>query len=105
MKLRHAYKVVKNTKEDVAKMLMDLSVLDWDFNGENGSEYLWDCAWEYENNAEYTLSVAEEEETPEQMIKTFIDMWMSHDAYYLDYKVGIVIQDDNLFMTLAYITD
>ena len=105
MKLKQAYKVVKNTKEDVSRLLMDLSMLDWDFNGENGSEYLWDCAWEYDSNAEYTLSVAEQEETPEEMIKTFIKIWMENDPYYHDYKIGIVIQDDNLFMTLAYITD
>lgn len=105
MELRHAYKVVKNTKEDVAKMLMDLSNLDWDFNGENGEEYLWIEAEGFDNNAEYTLSIAELEDTPSDMIRTFVEMWMSHDDYYLDYKIGIVIQDDSLFFTLAYLTD
>ena len=105
MDLRHAYKVSKNTKEAVSQMLMDLSNLDWDFNGENGEEYLWFDAEGFDSNAEYTLSVAELEDTPSDMIRTFIEMWMDADSYYLNYKIGIVIQDDSLFFALAYLTD
>lgn len=105
MELRHAYKVVKNTREEVSQMLMDLSLLDNDFNGENGEEYLWTEAEGFGSNAEYTLFIAECENTPTEMVRRFIDMWMSHDDYYLEYKIGIVIQDDNLFFTLVYITE
>lgn len=104
--LEHYHEVVPNTKEGVADCLMSLADCDCDFNGENGAEYLWEEAedWGFESNAEYCLSIAEQEPTPIAMIRKFIAMWMGRDDYYEDYNLRILVRDGNLFMSLAYIT-
>jgi hypothetical protein len=83
---------------------MDLANCDNDFNGENGDEYLWEEAEGFESNAEYCLSIAEQEPTPREMVEKFISMWMSRDYYYEDYDLGVLVRDGNLFISLAYTT-
>ena len=104
-KLEHYYEVMPNDKDEVAANLMDLANCDCDFNGENGTEYLWEDAEGFESNAEYCLSIAEKEPTPRAMIEKFISLWMGKDGYYEDYDLGILVQDDKLFMSLAYVTN
>ena len=100
--LRHQYDVVRNTKEDVIRLLMNLSDCDLDFNGENGKEYLRDEAEGFESTQAYCLSVAEQKPTPKEMIETFIEMWLGEDGYYDEYDLGIIVQDGWLFVSLAY---
>lgn len=104
-KLHHYYEVMANTKEEVAKTLMCLANNDCDFNGDNGDEYLWEEAEGLESNAEYCLSIAEKEKTPREMIEKFISLWMGRDYYYQDYDLGILVQDNKLFLSLAYMTE
>ena len=100
--LEHYYEVVPNSKLDVSTCLMHLADCDCDFNGENGSEYRWKEAEGFESNAEYCLSIAAKEPTPKAMIEKFVSMWMDKDYYYKDYNLGIIVQDDKLFMSLVY---
>lgn len=102
--LEHAYYVAPNTKADVADTLMCLAGCDCDFNGENGEDYLWEEAEGFESNAEYCLSIAEQEKTPREMIEKFVSLWMGRDQYYQDYDLGILVHGDILFMSLAYTT-
>lgn len=104
--LKHFYDVMNNTKESVGDTLMYLANEDLDFNGENGEDYLWEEAklGGFASNAEYALSIAKKEETPEKMIEKFIWLWMGRDSYYQDYDLGIIIKDDNVFISLAYTT-
>lgn len=100
--LEHYYDAVPNTKEDISTCLMNLADCDCDFNGENGLEYLWDEAEGFESNAEYCLSIAEQEPTPREMVEKFISMWMGKDSYYEEYDLGVLVRDDTLFISLAY---
>ena len=103
--LEHYYEVIPNTKEDASTCLMNMADFDCDFNGENGPEYLWEEAEGFESNAEYCLSIAEQEPTPREMVKKFIAMWMGRDYYYEDYDLRVIVRDDTLFISLAYTTN
>ena len=70
----------------------------------NFLEYLWEEAEGFESNAEYCLSVAQNEIEPREMIEKFISLWMGKDPYYYDYDLGVLVRDDKLFMSLAYAT-
>ena len=102
--LEHYYEVIPNTKEEVAKCLLNLSDCDCDFNGENGPEYLWEEAEGFESNAEYCISIAEQELTPRNMVEKFISLWIGKDRYYEEYSLGVLVRDDKLFISLAYTT-
>lgn len=106
LSMHHNYEVMANNKIDVAEYLMELAMCDNDFNGENGEEYLWEEAEGFESNAEYCLAVVTniEEITPKEMIEKFISLWMERDSYYSEYDLGIVAEDDKLFVSLAYIS-
>lgn len=103
--LEHYYDVTENTKEGALSSLMDLALCDNDFNGENGAEYLWEEAEGFESNAAYCLSIAEQEPTPRAMVEKFISLWMGRDYYYEDYDIGVLVRDDQLFISLAYTTE
>ena len=105
--LQHYYDITPNTKEGASGSLSNLILMDDDFNGNNGSEYLWEEAelGGFESNAEYCLWMAEHEETPREMIEKFISLWMGRDYYYQTYDLGILVEDDKLFLSLAYITE
>ena len=100
--LRHQYDVVLNTKDEVKKCLFNISDCDLDFNGENGSEYLWEEAEGFESNSEYCMSIAQQEPTTKDMIKKFISLWMGRDYYYEDYDLGVIVMDNYIFISLAY---
>lgn len=102
--LEHYYDVVPNTKQDVSSSLTNLATCDNDFNGENGLEYLWEEAVGFESNAEYCLSIAEQEPTPREMAEKFVSLWMGRDYYYEDYDIGVLVRDDKIFISLAYTT-
>ena len=104
IKLEHYYDVMPNTKVGVLECMANLQNIDEDFNGNNGLEYLWEDAEGFPSNAEYCWSIAQKEPTPSAIIEKFISMWMGRDYYYQDYDIGIVIEDDKLFLSLAYIT-
>jgi hypothetical protein len=37
------------------------------------------------------------------MIEKFISLWMGKDQYYYDYDLEIIVENGQLFMSLAYI--
>ena len=106
LSMNHDYEIMENTKEAAAEYLMDLANCDCDFNGENGLEYLWEEAEGFESNAEYCLAVVTNIEgvTPKEMIEKFISLWMDNDGYYAEYDLGIIEEDDKLFVSLAYLS-
>lgn len=106
LSMHHNYEVIANNKKEAAEYLMDLADYDCDFNGENGLEYLWEEAEGFESNAEYCLAVVTniEDITPKEMIEKFIAMWMDKDSYYYEYDLGIIEEDDKLFVSLAYVS-
>ena len=97
--------ITRYNREDVADALMNLANHDADFCGDNGYEYRWDVAKEFETNSEYALSVAKNEPTIIGMITKFVDIWMRHDSYYCDYEVSIMEMNDIVAIAVAYITD
>ena len=103
--VRQLLTVSRNNREDVANALMHLANHDADFCGDNGYEYRWDIAKEFETNAEYALSVAREESTIISMITRFVFIWMGHDSYYYDYEVSIKEMDGIVAIAIAYIID
>ena len=105
IKLEHYYEVMKNTKEEATETLMCLADIDNDFNGENGSEYLWEEAKGFESNAAYCLSIAVKEATPAEVVRKFVSLWMEKDAYYSDYDLGVLEEGNKLFVSLAYMVD
>lgn len=104
LSMHHNYEVIPNKEIDAAEYIMELSNCDCDFNGENGPGYLWEEAEGFESNAEYCLAVVTniEDATPKEMIEKFISLWMDKDSYYHEYDLGIIEEDDRLFVSLAY---
>lgn len=106
VRLGHHYlDITRYNREDVADTLMYFANHDADFCGDNGYEYRWEIAKEFETNAEYALSVAQKEPTIVGMITKFVDIWMGHDSYYMDYDVSIKEMDGIVAISIAYITD
>lgn len=103
--LEHVTEIIANTKEGAESFLSDIALHDNDFNGENGEEYLWECAQGFESNADYCFSIAEKESTPKAMIEKFIELWMDKDGYYEDYSVEVLQHEQILFVSLVYITE
>ena len=97
--------VTKYNREDVADALMLLGHNDADFCGDNGYEYRWEIAEEFETNSEYALSVAQKEPTIIGMITKFVDIWMGQDSYYYDYDVDVKELDGIVAIAIAYIPD
>ena len=105
VRLRNMLELTRYNRDDVADVLMCLANNDADFCGDNGYEYRWDIAEEFETNAEYALSIAEKEPTIIDMITKFVDIWMGHDSYYYDYDVSISEMNGIVAIAIAYITD
>lgn len=97
--------ITRYNRVDVADALMHLADCDSDFCGDNGYEYRWDVAKEFETNSEYALSVAQNEPTIIGMITKFVDIWMGHDCYYCDYMVSIEEMDGIVAIAIAYTVD
>ena len=104
-RVRQLLEVTKYNRENVADALMLLGNNDADFCGDNGYEYRWDIAKEFETNSEYALSVAQKEPTIIGMITRFVDIWMGQDSYYYDYEVDIKELDGIVAIAIAYVTD
>lgn len=87
----HCKTITGNTpeevKQDVINKLCDIASSDCDFNGENGDSFLWEIAKErgFDNNLEYTASIAMKEDSPVEAAKTFVEMWLGGSNYYKIY--------------------
>jgi hypothetical protein len=95
-----------NSRESAYDCLAELSIRDNDFNGANGTEYLWDEAQGYDSNMEYCLAQIKRCTTVRSMIEKFIFIWFGNDSFtYQKYKLSVIESDDKLFVSLAYITE
>ena len=103
VRLGHLLEVATYNRDEVANTLMHLGSYDADFCGDNGYEYRWEIAKEFETNAEYALSVAQKEPTIIGMITKFVDIWMGNDSYYYDYEVSIKEMNGIVAISIAYI--
>ena len=94
-------------KESLIKALSVFGENDYDFNGENGSDYLWDSAKGYESNKDYCLDRIKNlpaDTTDEECIKRYMDLWVGSDGYYKS-PIHEVIYDTNgnaEFIALSY---
>lgn len=97
--------VVKN--ENVKESLFELfSSVDADFNGENGEDYLWDCAKEngFESNLEYELKNAKEKygDNLEEVIKEVISSAeVTWGGYYSDWETNILKINEGFIVSIA----
>lgn len=103
--LGHWSVITKNNRDDVMQALLEISMGDADFCGDNGDEYLWEEAKGFECNAEYVLSIASQSQSTLNIIKKFVSMWMDGDNYYTDYDLAISELNGIISISVAYITD
>lgn len=101
--------VKEQTLDSVFDALMSISETDLDFIGENGVEYLWEDATEFESNREYVFNEIRNMEnmTLTRAIETFFYMWLRYDNFYQEYDYDIA-KDENeniVAISLAFITD
>ena len=107
-------------REDLLQALASLGELvDADFSGENGLEYLWDKVWaangfvdmddyeeqclseadedeeseeielKYQSNMAYLLDLLKDKESDKEVIKEFIAGWVGSDSYYKQYILDV----------------
>ena len=103
----HTTAIIENLN-DKQEVLATLSVFDdEDFNGNNGKEYLWEVAQEYESNQDYVLDILEKSDlTGENLVYKYFDMWLGNDGYYSDYDVIVEsFKDNRAVISVAYETD
>ncbi len=96
-------------RESLVSALSVFGEKDNDFNGENGSDYLWDCAKGYESNRDYCLDYIKnlpEATTDAECIKNYMDLWVGSDGYYKCpiYDVIYDVNGNAEFIALSYMT-
>lgn len=99
--------------ESVVRNICELGNEDCDFNGENGSEYLWGCADGFESNKEYTIDYLINKYKNEtnienclvDIVSDFLNMWMGNDSYYNDYTFQITETCLETVVAIAYTID
>lgn len=101
--------VENNTRGALISALARLGEEDWDFNGNNGLEYLWESIWEdngfkdmkdwenneeptlkYESNLDYVCDTIKDIKDDVECIETFLDVWLGHDSYYTNYEYNLL---------------
>ena len=101
----HRLSIIENTKEMVKDTLFEFASYDNDFNGQNGPEYLWEqaSAAGFKTNRDYVWSIASEKKDNKDIIETFISIWMNSACYYEDFSIEVMVINEFLFVSLAYI--
>lgn len=94
-------------KEAILNALYNFGENDYDFNGENGAEYLWEEAKGYESNRSYLLDKVSQYDNIETMIYKYFDRWLGHDCYYDAYDYNIIRNeaDEIIAIALTYCTE
>jgi hypothetical protein len=102
--MEHRLVITENTKEGVKSVLFGFASSDNDFNGKNGSEYLWKEAADngFSSNADYVWSKASEKNSLKDVVETFVSLWMMSDSYYEDFSVEAEEFNDYIAISLAY---
>ena len=88
------------TAEDIIDFLVSFGEIDADFNGDNGDDYLWECAKnaKCETNAEYiakkvvndaNVTAIAAKDGMVAYTAAFITEWLSMDSYYDDMHIEL----------------
>lgn len=97
---------IKKDKESIINALNEIASIDYDFNGENGEEYLWEEAKGYESNMDY-VSKTVDGYTPQALVYNYLNLWLGRDNCYssYDYQVLEMSDSDTLIIVVSYIID
>lgn len=88
-------------KKAILSALYNFGMVDNDFNGENGADYLWEEAQGYESNRDYLLDKVSQYDVIEVMIYKYFDRWIGHDTYYDAYNYDIIYNENNEIIAIA----
>ena len=83
-------KVKENTREALLAALAELGEMDADFSGENGIEYLWKEASDFDSNCEYCIDKVKNLKTDEEIIEKFVSLWIDADGYYKEHELNVI---------------
>lgn len=99
-------KIPGKTREDLLAALSELGTMDSDFCGENGPDYMWPDVDrdKYNSNLEYVLDQVKDIETDEELIKTFVSMFLDTDTYYFDYSLEVLYDENGIAECIALAT-
>ena len=104
-------KICEKTKDAFYNALRELAIIDNDFNGKNGDEYLWDEAKEsgYQSNLEFLINEVikkETNKTDEELVQLFIGQWIDNNDYYKSRSFHVYCDKDGIaeFIALAIMT-
>lgn len=99
-------KVNGKTREDLLVALASISEIDADFNGDNGTEYLWDNvdSTKYESNMEYLLDTLKDKETDKELIEEYVSSWIGRDSYYKEHILEVVYDKNGKAECIALAT-
>lgn len=98
-----------NNRESLLKALKHISDVDYDFNGNNGPEYRWSKTSEknFKSNQDYVLNTVKDLPTEDDMVQTFIELWLKQDGYYKQYQCTVSKNTKGYIeaIAVAYIVD
>lgn len=104
-------KIKENSLKGVIDALKRIAEYDEDFNGTNGSEYLWDISKQkgFSNNLDYVCDLIKKEMGDKninyndtmRMFEIFTDYWLNKDSYYKEYKYEVVTGDNEVPIALV----
>lgn len=100
-------KTVLVKEENLKESLFELfSCVDADFNGENGEDYLWDCAREngFKSNLDYELRNSKEKygDDLESIIKDVISSAQATwDDYFSDWSTNVIKINEGFIVSIA----
>lgn len=77
-------------RESLLDALRSLSYFDYDFNGENGNDYLWEEANGFESNMDYLINKVRKIKDDEDCVNSFFEEWMDNDSYYEKWNVSVL---------------
>lgn len=93
----HLYAGLEEVEVDNRESLLDalrsLSDFDCDFNGENGNDYLWEDAKNYDSNMDYLINEIKDIEDDEECVNTFFEEWLDNDKYYDEWNVSVITDE------------
>lgn len=85
--------VEAGNRESLLDALRSLSDFDYDFNGENGLDYLWEDASGFESNMDYLINEVKDIEDDEECVNTFFEEWLGNDRYYDEWNVSVITDE------------
>ena len=96
--------VTPRQRKSLLKALKNLSDFDNDFNGFNGSEYLWDGvdSKNFDSNRNYLLNEVKDIKNDEECILIFFKTWMKNDDYYDMYEYNTIADKNGDVIAISF---